>query len=120
VRYCERVLSQRIFCAAHGDVIPLTRPRGASNSWTCSSLVNEILAGTRVQPSTVVREMAIGENYERNITPSAQIFRDFREAQAVPGITLANGESRRTIWGSLLSVDDGCSETSFCPLATIQ
>jgi hypothetical protein len=42
-----------------GDVIPLTRPRGASNSWTSSSLVNEIRVGMRVQRSTVWRQISM-------------------------------------------------------------
>jgi hypothetical protein len=41
-----------------GDVIPLTRPRSSSNSWAWSSPVNEIRGHTRVQGSTVRRQIS--------------------------------------------------------------
>jgi hypothetical protein len=47
----------RIFCAAHGGC-HCPNQTGSSNSWTCSSLVNEIRAGTRVQRSTVRRQIS--------------------------------------------------------------
>jgi hypothetical protein len=45
-----------ILCAHGGCHSP--NQTGSSNSWTCSSLVNEIRAGTRVQRSTVRRQIS--------------------------------------------------------------
>ncbi len=52
-----------------------------------------------------MREMSVGENYERNITPIAQRFRDFREAHMAvayllsirPEIALDYGNASVTI-----------------------
>jgi hypothetical protein len=47
----------RIFCVARGGCHS-SNQTGSSNSWTCSSLVNEIRAGTRAQRSTVRRQIS--------------------------------------------------------------
>jgi hypothetical protein len=43
----KMIQSERDIACIMSHVIPLTRPRGSSNSWACSSLVNEIRAGKR-------------------------------------------------------------------------
>src|SRR5437879_13738555 len=54
--------------------------------------------------------MTIGENYGRNISPSAQTFRDCREAQSYKSLQNYEEEARLLDQTKIVNIQDSCEE----------